>query len=336
MPELRQDPLSHRWVVISMERAKRPHDFKPKNLESHSGNCVFCEGNEDKTPPEIFSYRESGSGINTPGWWVRTVPNKFPALGIEGSIHESVHGLNKAINGVGAHEVIIESPEHRIAFFKHPLKQVEEVIRMWRDRHLDLRKDNRLKYVLVFKNEGPEAGASLEHSHSQLMALPMIPKAIEDEINIGFRQHVQATGRCICCDMVAQEANDGSRIAMETEKFIAFCPFASRFPFETWIVPKQHESDFGLIKDDDVGELAWILREVACRLSDVLGNPPYNMLLHSTPVNVDIGVSYHWHIEILPRLTTAAGFEYGTEYYINPTPPEIAAESIRAGSCHAH
>lgn len=336
MPELRQDPLSQRWVVISTERAKRPHDFKVKPVEKHEGECAFCAGNEQQTPPEIWSYRKAGTYVNQPGWWVRTVPNKFPALGIEGSTHESVFGLNKVMNGVGAHEVIIETPEHVVEFYKHNLEQVEEIIRMWRDRHLDLRKDHRLKYVLIFKNEGPEAGASLEHAHSQLIALPMVPKSVEDEVELGFKNHVRTTGRCVICDMIKQEVTDGARIVLETERVIALCPFASRMPFEVWIIPRYHEPDFALIPEEEVSELAWILRETLCRLANVMGNPPYNMLLHSTPVNVDLGVSYHWHIEILPRLTKAAGFELGTDYFINPTPPEIAAEAIRSGACQVH
>ncbi|MGE5396167.1 MAG: galactose-1-phosphate uridylyltransferase [Chitinophagales bacterium] len=332
MPELRQDPFNQRWVVISTERAKRPQDFKLRPVESHPGNCPFCAGNEDKTPPEIWAFRAPGTEPDRPGWWIRTVPNKFPALGIEGTVSETNTGLHRTLNGIGAHEVIIESPGHQIEFYKHSQEQIVEILHMWRQRHLDLRQDQRLKYVLIFKNEGAEAGASLEHSHSQLIATPIIPKAVE-EVNLGLKKYHQETNRCLFCDVIQQELNDKLRVVLETNEYLAYCPYASRFPFETWIIPKQHQADYGLIYENDIEDLAYILREVFCRMATVLGAAPYNLLLHSTPVNVDIGISYHWHIEILPRLTKAAGFEYGTDYYINPTPPELAAESIRTGTC---
>ncbi|NLV16360.1 MAG: galactose-1-phosphate uridylyltransferase [Syntrophomonadaceae bacterium] len=329
MPELRQDPLSQRWIIISSERAKRPNDFKLRPVEPHVGECVFCAGNENKTPPEIWAYRSPGTERDQDGWWVRTVPNKFPALGIEGSLNEHMNGLHKSMNGVGAHEVIIETPRHQIETHQHSVEQMQEIIRMWRDRHLDLRQDKRLKYVMVFKNEGSDAGASLEHSHSQLIALPILPKAIEEEID-GIKRHLEAANRCIFCDMIEQEKQDYSRMVFESESMIAFCPYASRFPFEIWILPKRHEPDFGFIRENEIQDLGITLQEVLARLAGTLGSPPYNLLLHSTPVNTDIGVSYHWHIEILPRLTKAAGFEFGTDYYINPTPPEIAADSLQS------
>jgi len=259
------------------------------------------------------------------------VPNKFPALGIEGLINESSYGLYTSMNGIGAHEVIVETPTHQIEFYKHPLQQMAEVLRMWRDRHLDLRQDQRLKYVLVFKNEGPEAGASLEHSHSQVIAVPMLPKSVAEEIELGIKTYLESTGHCIFCDMVQQELREGVRVVIESDHHLAFCPYASRFPFETWIMPKRHEPDFGLITEDEIEDLAWILQQSLARLAEVLGTPPYNLLVHSTPVNIDIRVSYHWHIEILPRLTRVAGFEFGTDCYINPTPPEMAAEVLREG-----
>ncbi|NLB17899.1 MAG: galactose-1-phosphate uridylyltransferase [Syntrophomonadaceae bacterium] len=328
MPELRQDPLSQRWIIISSERAKRPNDFKLRPVETHSKECVFCAGNEDKTPPEIWAYRSPGTEINQIGWWVRTIPNKFPALGIEGSLNEQMNGLHKSMNGVGAHEVIIETPSHQVESYQHSVEQMQEILRMWRDRHLDLRQDKRFKYVMVFKNEGSDAGASLEHSHSQLIALPILPKTIEEEID-GIKRHLGFTNRCIFCDMIEQEQQNLSRVVFESESMLAFCPYASRFPFEIWILPKRHEPDFGLIREDEIRDLGFTLRETLGRLAGTLGSPPYNLLLHSTPINTDIGVSYHWHIEILPRLTKTAGFEFGTDYYINPTPPEMAANSLQ-------
>lgn len=333
MPELRQDPLNQRWVIISSERAKRPQDFQVRPAQAQHHECPFCHGNEEKTPPEIYAYRHRETGKNRPGWWIRTVPNKFPALGIEGMAEEYTAGLHKTMGGFGAHEVIIETPDHQIHFADHSVQQTAEILRMWRDRHLDLRNDHRLKYILIFKNEGLEAGASMEHSHSQLMAVPMLPKAVEEEINLGFKSHLAATGRCILCDLLRQEIADQKRVVFESKHFLVFCPYASRFPFETWIVPRQHQADFGLIAEECVQDLAFVCQTYFGKIDAALAEGvPYNLLLHSTPVNMDIGVSYHWHIEILPRLSRAAGFELGTDCYINPTPPEVAAEVLRAAA----
>lgn len=329
MPEMRQNPVNGQWVVIAAERAMRPQDFPATREEPRVSDCPFCGGREEETPPEIWAYRQAGTDRDAPGWWVRTVPNKYPALVPDGILAEHNEGVYSRMTGIGAHEVIIETPRHQVHFHEHPVGQVAEIIRMWRDRYCDLARDYRIKYIQVFKNHGREGGASIEHTHCQLIATPVVPKSVMDEVVHGIERYRQTTGRCVFCDMMVQEQAAQDRLVLEAEHFLAFCPFASRFPFETWILPKHHKTDFGAISEDEIKSLAWILRETFTRLAQVLNNPPYNLILHSSPVNIPWDPGYHWHLEILPRLTRVAGFEMGTDYYINPTPPEMAAKILR-------
>lgn len=329
MPQLRQDPVTEKWVIISTERSKRPSDFPVfREKQQGPGNCPFCSGHEDATPPEIWAYREKESLPNQPGWWVRVVPNKFPALKIEGYPEISREHLYEVMDGVGAHEVIIETPEHGRDLDELEVGQIKEIIRIWRDRFQDLRRDLRIKYIQIFKNFGYMAGASLEHPHSQLVATPLVPPVFNEEMK-GIRRHAQQTGRCLICDMLNYEIENRKRVIVRSEHFIAFCPFASRFPFENWIVPREHRHDFGLISEAEINDLAGVMRASVKKLSATLQNPPYNLVLHSAPVNEPGVEQYHWHIELLPRLTNVAGFEWGTGYYINPTPPELAAASLK-------
>lgn len=329
MSEWRKDPIVDRWVVIATERSKRPSNFKEFKSEKGSNECPLCEGNEKETPPEIIAYREQGTARDTPGWWMRVVPNKFPAVEISGQPYLQERGVYQFMPGVGAHEVIIESTNHEPGLDTQSVKQVEEVIWGWRDRSLDLRQDQRLKYIQIFKNTGPVAGASLEHTHSQLIATPQIPSEIRAEIT-GMNEYSARHNRCAMCDIIAQELSEKERLVLENKHFVCFTPFASRFPFENWIVPTEHQYDFGQIRVEQVHDLASILRSVFRKMTLMIKNMPYNMVLHTSPVNVqaDHG-NYHWHLEILPRLTTIAGFELGTGYFINPTPPEIAAQAFR-------
>ncbi|HHW42380.1 MAG TPA: galactose-1-phosphate uridylyltransferase [Desulfotomaculum sp.] len=328
MPEWRKDPLVERWVVIATERGKRPCDFKVPVDEKKEGRCPLCPGNEKETPPEIIAFREQGTRRDTPGWWVRVVPNKFPAVRVEAKEGVRRHGVYELMDGLGAHEVVVEAPDHDAYLVTQNNRQFEEVIWAWRQRHLDLRRDSRLKYIHVFKNFGQTAGASLEHTHSQIIATPMIPVDVREELQ-GMRRYTQATGRCILCDVLDQEMAERQRVVTQTDKFLSFAPFASRFPFETWIVPREHQHDFGEIRPDQVPDMARVLRDTLLRLRESLGGPPYNLVLHTAPVNETDTMHYHWHVEILPRLTIMAGFELGTGFYINPTPPELAASTLR-------
>jgi UDPglucose--hexose-1-phosphate uridylyltransferase len=332
MPELRKDPIIRRWVVIAKERAKRPSDFKQKAAPPDDAFCPFCEGNEDKTPPEILAYRKAGTEPNKPGWWVRVIPNKFPALDSEGDIRKSGVGMYDLMNGIGVHEVFVETPRHMRSSSGLEVKEQKEVIWAYRDRLLNLKKDKRFVYGLIFKNVGREAGASLTHTHSQLIATPFVPIRISEEIR-GSADYYSYRGRCIFCDMIREELGFKERIVAETDEFVAFGPWAARFPFETWIVPKQHLSHFENSPKQVVEDFALILKTVITKLEIALEDAPYNYLIHSAPFDRDFLGEYHWHLELIPRLTKVAGFEWGSGCYINPVSPEDASAYLREVEC---
>lgn len=327
MPELRKDPVLGRWVIISVERGKRPADFLTVTQKRRGGFCPFCPGNEYTTPPEIMAVRPDGSAPNSPGWKIRVMSNKFPALQIEGALNKKGEGLYDMMNGVGAHEVIVETPEHHLTMATMAPEDFEAVMHIYHARITDLGKDPRIKYVLIYKNEGESAGASLEHSHTQLIALPIVPRTVKDELQ-GARKHFDLRERCIFCDIINQEVGDGRRIIAENDSYIALAPFAPRSPFETWVLPKNHEHLFGPQNGNFKG-LTEIFQRVLKQLDSMLDNPSYNFMLHTSPFNGDHSDYYHWHIEILPKLTKIAGFEWGSGFYINPTPPEEAARFMR-------
>jgi UDPglucose--hexose-1-phosphate uridylyltransferase len=335
LPELRKDPITGRWVIIATDRAKRPVDFVREKVEIRgSGFCPFCYGNESKTPPEIQAYRPDGSPKDSPGWSLRVVPNKFPALGIEGTLNRQGEGLYDKMNGIGAHEVIIETPDHKATMATMPVSQVESVLWAYRDRIIDLKKDRRFRYILIFKNHGEAAGASLEHTHSQLIALPVIPKRVQEELD-GSREYYHYKERCIFCDIIRQEQDSGVRVIAENEDFISLSPFAPRFPFEMWITPKVHQSAFVESSKTEFERLAFMLKDMLQRLDKTLDRPAYNFVVHTSPVPENAHDYYHWHIEIMPKLTKLAGFEWGTGFYINPTPPEEAAKFLREAAIPA-
>jgi UDPglucose--hexose-1-phosphate uridylyltransferase len=330
MPELRKDPIIGRWVIIATERTLRPSNFKTDKEDrlTDLSKCPFESGNEASTPPEILSYRKAGSRPNEPGWWVRVVPNKFPALKVEGTMDKRGEGMYDMMNGIGAHEIVIETPNHDEEIALMPEMQIREVLWAWRDRIVDLARDKRFKYVMVFKNKGVRAGASLQHPHSQIIALPIVPLRVQEELD-GARQYYEYKDRCVFCDIIRQELSDRKRVVEDSERFISIVPFAQRFPFETWILPKQHESDYARTTRNDVLELAGLLKRTLQRLRGALDDPPFNLVLHMAPLNTDGLPHYHWHIEIMPRVTRTAGFEWGTGFYINPTIPEETAQFLR-------
>ncbi|MBM3812558.1 MAG: galactose-1-phosphate uridylyltransferase [Acidimicrobiia bacterium] len=328
MPELRKDPVTGRWVIIATERSRRPSDFvreAPPQLAITL--CPFCPGNEQKTPPEVLAFR-NGGGANQPGWTHRVVPNKFPALRVEGELLREGEGIYDKMNGIGAHEVFIESPDHDTALADLPEKAMEELLWAFRHRVADLKKDPRLRYLMLFKNHGEPAGSSLLHSHSQLIALPVVPKRVREEID-GAHRYYDFKERCIYCDIVRAEIADGERVVMETEHFLTISPYAPRFPFECWIVPRRHGSHFENMDTSITANLAWVLRMLLRQMDKVLEQPAYNFMIHTAPVQDGPLTYYHWHVEVIPRLTRVAGFEWGTGFYINPTPPEESARYLR-------
>ncbi len=328
MPQLRKDPVTSRWVIVNVENPRGADSFKSDVNHKSSKTCPFCPGNETMTPHEIVSFGRKTGTKGPAGWQVRVVPNKFPALRIEESPEKYAYGIYDKIGGFGAHEVIIENPDHGTEIMDLPDEQLQLVLRAYRERCLDLRKDPRFKYILIFKNYGQAAGASLEHPHSQLIALPIVPSRVLGELK-GAMKHYEYTDRCIFCDMLNQEHAEKKLSILEDEGFIAFTPFVSRFPFETWIMPKSHEANFDSISDGNIPPLSRVIKKTLAKLKKALKDPSYNLMIHSLPIQSNEAQSYHWHIEIIPHLTQVAGFEWGTGFYVNPTPPELAAETLK-------
>lgn len=329
MSELRRDPIVGRWVIVDTDHPTKPEEFEHEEHGWRGGVCPFCYGNESLTPPEIEAIRDASTQPNTPGWQVRVVPNKFPALQIEGDLDRRGLGIYDMSNGVGAHEVLIESPYHHKDIPDLLNQEIENIIRMLCRRAIDLIKDRRFKYIMVFKNYGPAAGASLEHPHTQLIALPMVPKNASEELK-GSHSYFEYRERCIFCDMVRQEMQEKERIILENKYFLSFCPFVSRFPFEIMIIPKKHNGYFCHMPPEEIPALATILKDTISKVKNVFANPAYNFMIHSSPVNGDGSTDYyHWHIEFIPKLTRVAGFEWGTGFYVVSTPPELAAKYLR-------
>ncbi|MBI5873593.1 MAG: galactose-1-phosphate uridylyltransferase [Candidatus Omnitrophica bacterium] len=329
MSELRRDPIVGRWVIVDVENPKAPQDFlvEPHHYED-STNCPFCYGNEYMTPPEIQAFRHEKTLINRAGWQVRVVPNKFPALQIEGDLDRRGIGLFDMTNGIGAHEVIIETPYHTKDIPDLELDEIEKILEMYCMRFKDLEKDKRFKYIMLFKNFGSSAGATIDHNHTQLIALPMIPKNVLEEIT-GASKYYEYRDRCIFCDIIRQELEEKERILSQNKNFISFCPYVSRSPFETWIMPRAHKLSYCEISKEEIGDLAKMLKEVLRRMKVALGDPSYNFILHTAPINSEERPGYHWHIEVMPRLSRIAGFEWGTGFYAVATPPEVAIRYLK-------
>ena len=329
MSELRRDPIVGRWVIVAKNRADRPQELA-EGAKTHGSlaDCPFCEGNERLTTGEVAACRPPGSKPNAPGWQVRVVPNKYPALKLDTDPRNHAAGMYDVLAGVGTHEVIIESPRHLTSTTQLTAGQLRDVLLIYRERLLDLRDDRRLVYGMIFKNVGAAAGASLEHTHSQLIVTPIVPISVTEEIE-GSGAYYESCGRCVYCDIIERERAAGQRIVVDSPEFVAFCPFAGRFPFETWIVPTSHDSHYESLSRDASESLARVLLCVLGKIESALDRPAYNYIVHTTPFDTPAQAHYHWHIEIIPRVTKIAGFEWGTGFYINPVPPEEAATIMR-------
>ena len=333
--ELRYCPIKHRWSIIAPERGQRPSKSVASGGSDRGAvaDDPFAHGNEALTAPEIFRLPK---GDNTP-WQVRVFANSFPALRVEGEVLREAVGLNDTVAGIGAHEVIVETPEPDRELADLRIEEFQLVLEAYRARLLDLRHDVRLRYVLIFKNKGREAGASIDHAHSQLIATPIIPTAVVNELN-SCREHYSRRERCLFCDLIRQEQRLAERICLETEHYLAMAPFAASTPFETWILPKEHRHDFALSSNDELRGTAVIVRDLLRRVRKLLDDPPYNLVLHTVPNPqprpgrpdywTTIEHDYHWHFEFAPRSRRLAGFEWGSGSTINPTPPEEAARMI--------
>ena len=333
-PEFRRDPLHNTWVVFAPKRQRRPQDFGPAVMQAGRID-PFTSGNERMTPFEVFAIREDQTRPNEPGWRVRVVPNRYPAMEIEGPLVGSPVGPYDHLSGIGAHEVVIETPDSDRALEELPVPNVAEVLIAWRERINDLDRDLRFQHIYIFKNVGPAAGASMAHAHSQIVALPIIPPLVEGKL-IRAREHFERTQRSVFSDILHTEREDGSRLVAENDSFVLFCPYASRFPFELAIFPKRHHPDYASCAAPELHDLAEVLKFALQRLSDVLQTPGYNLQLHTAPLRrrsterfASTRDDYCWHVEITPRFTSLAGFEVGLGSYINTVFPEEAARYLR-------
>ncbi|MBN1957901.1 MAG: galactose-1-phosphate uridylyltransferase [Desulfuromonadales bacterium] len=338
MSELRWDPLKNNWTIMAMGQGRRPQDFWQQHDLPATGFCPFCPGYESKTPSEIYAHRPGGSARNQPGWQVRVIPNKVPALGIEGELDNRAEGLYDRMNGIGAHELIIETPDHQTQLADLSIEQITEVLKAYRVRMLDLRNDSRFRYIFIFKNCRIGTASNIQHSHSQLIAVPLIPPLVATELDC-CRDHYQRKERCLVCDLIRQERQAKERIVKDDGNFLVYAPYASRFPFELMITPVAHQHDFATQTDQQLQSLAETLRDALQRIRKVLRDPPYSLILHSAPPMHSrwgrpdywamLPANYHWHIELAPKLTRMTGFEWGSGFHINPTAPEEAADFLR-------
>ncbi len=338
MPELRKDPIIGRWVIVATERAKKPDQLiAPAQQEFPQEKvCPFCEGHESSTPPEIYAVRPKHTTANTAGWELRVIPSLTPLLKIEGNLERRGRGLYDIMNGIGAHEVVIETNQHIANMADLKEEQIAKILTCYIERIIDLEKDHRFKYVLVFKNYGWSAGGGkVRHTRSQIIATPVNPKRVKEEL-VGARRYYENHERCIYCDLIEQELASQDRVILDIDGFIAIVPFASRFPFEVWILPKKHSPDFVALDSGVRLELAKVIKKVLSKLKKGLNDPVYNYVLHTAPFRREkagywksVDYDYHWHIEIIPRLTRVAGFEWGTGFYICPVTPEDSAKFLR-------
>lgn len=337
MSELRKEIFSGRWVITEQTQAVVASEFRFKPFVHDSNSCPFCEGNEPCTCHEVFAIRQPGTRANGAGWLVRVVPDAKPKLRVEGDLGRRAVGFHDLMNGVGAHEIIVETPRHDRSLHELEVPDIVNIIRAYAARITDLRRDKRIRYVLIFKNHGEQADArTVTHSTSQVLAVPVMQRAVRTKLLIA-REYYAAKERCIYCDVIRQELKQGRLIVAENADFIAFAPFASRYPFEMKVLPKAHQSDFAQITPAAMENLARILRDVLQKLDHSLGGPPYNLSLHNRPELwpqpgywATIEHDFHWHIEILPQVLPVSDLEYASGFFYNPVPPELAAKILAA------
>jgi UDPglucose--hexose-1-phosphate uridylyltransferase len=327
MPELRQNFFTKEWVIIATERAKRPEDLvmhrKAEPVPAFVETCPFCPGNENKTPPEVM--RVPGNGA---AWRVRVIPNKFAALSSEVQPTRSLQHLRRRIDGFGFHEVIVDSPEHSGCMALLSDEQVSAILSVYKQRYNTLSLDPRVIHITIFKNHGLDAGASLAHPHSQLIATPVIPSQVRQRLFEALR-HYDDVGECMFCHMVEREVEDQTRVVIKSERFVAMEVFASSTPFATYIFPLRHMASFGDISEMEIADLGRVLRTLLAKIYVGLGNPDLNFMVRSSPAEYSGARHFHWYVSVIPRLTRVAGFELGSGMFINTVLPESAAEFLR-------
>jgi len=337
--EFRKDYLLNRWVVIATERSRRPTDFaKQKAENTQTSICPLCVGNENMTPPAVLIYEKENeriktsqdplTGDRTKNWLVRVIPNLFPAFSpLKHPEDANQIFINDNLwNAIGSHEVIVESPVHDEGPADAQVPQLELVVKAYIDRVRQLSSKPYVSYVSIFRNFGKEAGASLNHAHSQIIAMPQIPTILKNEY-VASREYKEKNGRCAFCDILKKELAS-PRSIYENEEFAIFSPYASICPMEFWVVPKRHDANMLTMSSHEIGSFAKALKTGLKALKDVVNDPPYNFGFHLS-LDKDLKDCYHWHLEVYPKLSIWAGFEISTGTYINTVTPEAAAESMR-------
>jgi UDPglucose--hexose-1-phosphate uridylyltransferase len=327
MPEIRLNPVTGDWVIIATERARRPEEFVKRRdhpmLPIHSASCPFCPGNEEMTPKETFRVAD-GNG----DWLVRSMPNRFPALTPEGElVHRSEDG-HAVVSGVGRHEVIVETPRHDLGAALLPVSQLERVLSAYQHRFRAFYQDRRIEHVILFKNHGEGAGTSLQHSHSQVVGMPVMPVQLRNRLEEALR-HWSDHGECVYCRCLSEELREGVRVIAQNASFVAFVPHAALSPFHQWVFPKRHSAYFGAVSETELADLATLLAEVLARLHFGLDDPDYNFVIRSlSPADATVK-HFHWYLSLIPRVSKAAGFELGTGMFINTALPEASAAFLR-------
>lgn len=330
MPELRRDGLLNRWVILAPGRFARPDDFHPEASRfPQSPPCPFCEGNEPLSGPETFARRTAGTAADTPGWRIRVVLNRFPALQSPAQPSSGNFRLAASQPAFGLHEVVIETPRHLPLSATHPAETWQMLFEVYQERLWAFQEDPRLQHALIFKNHGPAAGASLQHPHSQILVLPRVPTQVADEWQAAVNWRA-AHGRCPRCEQLQQEIDGAERVVALSPEIAVFCPPASRFPYETWLVPRRHGSHFERAPPEVLAELASNLAQLLRQLQRRVPEANYNLVLQTAPLHQGPSEGFHWRVEVLPRLTGLAGFELGTGWFINPLEPEQAARELRS------
>ncbi|RKX69993.1 galactose-1-phosphate uridylyltransferase [candidate division WOR-3 bacterium] len=311
MSHLRKDPLVKRWVVVATKRRHRPRKVE---------ECPFCPGNEGLTPPEVLRIPEKKD------WQVRVVPNLFPILGDHGETTRSPFYRSRP--GKGFHEIIIETPLHNRHIAELELNNLKLVLDTYQHRLREFNDLSWIRYTLIFKNYGRRAGASLKHSHSQVVAMPLLPKRVAEELTSAkayYRRH----RRCLFCQIIAEEKETEDRIIVSNRHYLAFVPYAARIPYEIWIMPIRHQAYFDRVSDDEKFAFAEIIQSCLKRLVKVLDDPPFNFFLHTGPNHLDAGDYYHYHLVIMPVTTILGGFELGSGFYVNQSLAEEDAQRLR-------
>ncbi|MBZ5652961.1 MAG: DUF4931 domain-containing protein [Acidobacteriia bacterium] len=330
MSELRRDPLLRRWVIIAPERRADLIDrrLKPAPITGDSP-CPFCPGNEHLNPSEILVIRGERTNQNAPGWLVRITPDQRPLLRIEGTLERRGVGQFDLMSATGAHELVIDTPNHDAHWADFDVPHMERLLRSYLTRYNDLRNDRRFRHAVIMKNHGAP-WSRYPHQHSHIVAMPFIPRRIDDEF-IGAKEYFDLKERCVFCDALREEETRQERVIAANADFVAIAPFASGFPFETWILPRRHMADFGAIGERGLPALAGIFQETMSKLRTTLNDPHFSLVLHSGPLNGERSAEFHWHWELIPHLSGELGLEWATGVYFNPIAPEDAAACLREG-----